>query len=132
MTSDSDSAKRIFDLEDLPDSPGTYFNPKTEVLVVVDDSATIDQDVFERGPYRRAPWVKVADEVPVDESERDELLEKFETDFHPGATGAPVTDDVDVEEDIDDEHDKGDLDGEEFDDEELDEEELDLDRLDAE
>ena len=135
MASDSDAPNRIFELEDLPDSPGTYFNPKTEVLVVVDDSATIDQDVFASGPYRRAPWVKVSDEVPVDENGRDELLEKFETDFHPGATGAPATDDVDVEEDVDLEHDKGDLDGEEFDDEEEDDEpegELNLNELEPE
>jgi hypothetical protein len=136
VASDSDAPNRIFELEDLPDSPGTYFNPKTEVLVVVDDSATIDQEVFQSGPYRRAPWVKVSDEVPVDENGRDELLEKFETDFHPGATGAPVTDDVDVdvEEDVDLEHDKGDLDGEEFDDEEEDEPEaeINLEELDSE
>jgi hypothetical protein len=122
-----------FTLADQPESPGTYFNPKTEVLVVVDDSATIYHDVFASGPYRSAPWVKVSDEVPVDESGRDELLEKFETDFHPGATGAPVTDDVEVEDDVDDEHDKGDLDGEEFDDSEDDDEpELNLDELDSE
>jgi hypothetical protein len=117
VASDSDASNRAFDLEDIPDSPGTYFNPKTEVLVVVDDSATIDQDVFQRGVWRRAPWVKVSDEVPVDESGRDELLEQFETDFHPGATGAPVLDDEDTDEDIDEDHDKGDLDDEDFDDE---------------
>jgi hypothetical protein len=128
VASDSDAPNRIFDLADLPDSPGTYFNPKTEVLVVVDDSATIDQDVFAGGPYRRAAWVKVSDEVPVDESARDEALERFETDFHPGATGAPPTDDEDLEEDIDEDHDKGDLDGDEEDLE--DEGELDLDELD--
>ena len=136
MASDSDASNRIFDLEDIPDSPGTYFNPKTEVLVVVDDSATIDQDVFQSGPYRRAAWVKVSDEVPVDESGRDELLEQFETDFHPGATGAPVLDDEDTDEDIDEEHDKGDLDGEDFDDEGEDDEGEDsglaLDELDEE
>jgi hypothetical protein len=130
MASDSDAPNRIFELDDLPDSPGTYFNPKTEVLVIVDDSATIDQDVFASGPYRRAAWVKVGDEVPVDESARDEALEKFETDFHPGATGAPPTDDEDLEEDLDEDHDKGDLDGAEDDLE--DEGELDLDDLEKE
>lgn len=128
MATDSDAPNRIFNLEDLPDSPGTYFNPKTEVLVVVDDSATIDQDVFQSGPYRRAAWVKISDEVPVDESARDEALEQFETDFHPGATGAPPTDDEDLDEDLDPDHDKGDLDGDEEDlEEEPDETELELD-----
>ncbi len=135
MASDSDASNRIFELEEVPDSPGTYFNPKTEVLVVIDDSATIDQEVFQSGAFRRAPWVKVSDEVPVDESGRDELLEQFETDFHPGATGAPSLDDEDIEEDVDSEHDKGDLDGDadDFGDEEDDEPEaggLDLSTLD--
>ncbi len=112
--SDSDAQDRIFEIEQLPDSPGTYFNPKTEVLVVVDDSASVDQDAFS-GKLARAEWVKVADEVPVDENQRDELLEHFETEFHPGATGAPVTDEDDVDEAPDAEHDKGDLDGEDFD-----------------
>ena len=95
---------RIFDLAQVPDSPGTYFNPKTEVLIVVDDSATIDQDVFE-GALRRAEWVKVSDEVPVDESNRDELLEEFETSFHPGASTALPADEDEPEVDDADEDD---------------------------
>ena len=30
---------RRFDLEELSARPGTYFNPETEILIVVDDSA---------------------------------------------------------------------------------------------
>jgi hypothetical protein len=92
----SDAEDRIFKISEVPDSPGTYFNPKTEVLIVVDDSATIDQDVFE-GPYARAEWVRVADEVPIDESARDEALESFETDYHPGASSAPDAEEDDRE-----------------------------------
>lgn len=115
MSPDPDGQDRVFELEQLPDSPGTYFNPKTEVLVVVDDSASVDQDAF-TGRLARAEWVKVSDEVPVEENQRDELLERFETELHPGATGAPVSDEEDVDEEPDLEHDKGDLDGEDFDD----------------
>jgi len=32
---------RLADLEDLINRPGTYFNPQTEVLLVVDDSLTV-------------------------------------------------------------------------------------------
>jgi hypothetical protein len=42
----SDAQKRIVELEELADVPGTYFNPQTEVLLVVDDSTSIDQEVF--------------------------------------------------------------------------------------
>ena len=33
----------IVELDDLLVRPGTYFNPQTEVVVVVDDSSSIDQ-----------------------------------------------------------------------------------------
>ena len=51
--------------------PGTYFNPQTEVLVVVDDSTSLDQEVFNMEAYEGADWVRVSDEVPVDEDRRD-------------------------------------------------------------
>lgn len=68
--------------------PGTYFNPQTEVVVVVDDSASIDQDVFNMEAYEGADWVRISDEVPVDEQARDEALEAFQTHYHPGASGS--------------------------------------------
>ena len=75
-------------LEELADVPGTYFNPQTEVLVVVDDSASIDQEVFNMEAYEGAEWVRVSDEVPVDEEQRDRLLERFQTHYHPGSSGS--------------------------------------------
>ena len=67
--------------------PGTYFNPQTEVVVVVDDSASLDQEVFNNlEGYEGAEWVRVSDEVPVDEDGRDRALESFETRNQPGAT----------------------------------------------
>ena len=76
------------DLEDLLVHPGTYFNPQTEVLVVVDDSTALDQSVFNMEQYEGADWVKVSDEVPVDEERRDEVLEAFQTHYHAGAGGS--------------------------------------------
>ena len=84
----SDAESRVTQLEELADVPGTYFNPQTEVLVVVDDSASIDQEVFNMEAYEGAEWVRVSDDVPVDEEQRDRLLEQFQTHYHPGSSGS--------------------------------------------
>ena len=84
----SDAEKRVTELEELADVPGTYFNPQTEVLLVVDDSASIDQEIFNMEAYEGADWVRISDEVPVDEEQRDRLLEEFQTRYHPGSSGS--------------------------------------------
>jgi hypothetical protein len=84
----SDAESRVMELEEITDVPGTYFNPQTEVLIVVDDSASIDQEVFNMEAYEGADWVRISDEVPVDEEQRDRLLEEFQTHYHPGAGGS--------------------------------------------
>ena len=61
------------ELEELVNRPGTYFNPQTEVLVVVDDSPELDGEIFNMEEYEGADWVRISDEVPVDEDRRDEL-----------------------------------------------------------
>jgi hypothetical protein len=83
-----DAEDRVVELEELIMQPGTYFNPQTEVLVVVDDSTSIDQEVFNLEPYEGADWVRISDEVPVDDARRDQLLESFQTHYHPGARGS--------------------------------------------
>jgi hypothetical protein len=83
-----DPEDRVVELEELIMQPGTYFNPQTEVLVVVDDSSSIDQEVFNMEPYEGADWVRISDEVPVDDGQRDQLLESFQTHYHPGARGS--------------------------------------------
>jgi hypothetical protein len=87
---------RRFELEDLVNRPGTYFNPQTEVLVVVDDSPELDAEIFNMEEYEGADWVLIADEVPVDEHRRDELLEAFQVSLEPGARD---NDDDEVDED---------------------------------
>jgi hypothetical protein len=77
-----------YEVEELLNQPGTYFNPQTEVLVVVDDSASLDQEVFNLEDYEGADWVRISDDVPVDEDRRDEALERFQTHYHPGSSGS--------------------------------------------
>jgi hypothetical protein len=83
-----DAQNRVMELEEITNLPGTYFNPQTEVVVVVDDSSSMDQEVFNLEAYEGADWVRISDEVPVDEEQRDRVLEEFQTHFHPGAGGS--------------------------------------------
>jgi hypothetical protein len=76
---------RRFELEDLVIRPGSYFNPQTEVLIVVDDSPELDGEIFNMEEFEGADWVLISDEVPVDEHRRDELLEQFQVQLEPGA-----------------------------------------------
>ena len=72
-------ALRRFDLEDLSTRPGTYFNPSTEVVIVVDDSAAVDTELVQDGTDGDGEWILIGDDVPIDEHRRDELVESFET-----------------------------------------------------
>ncbi len=67
---------RRFDLEELSARPGTYFNPETEILIVVDDSAHPGAQLAD--DTDDGDWILVGDEVPLDDAERDELLERLE------------------------------------------------------
>ena len=69
---------RQFDLEDIVVRPGTYFNPQTEVLVVIDDSPDVDTEVFNMEDFEGADWVLISDESPIDEHVRDELMQAFQ------------------------------------------------------
>src|SRR6266480_5878549 len=88
--------ERRFELDELIVRPGTYFNPQTEVLVVVDDSASMDSEIFNLEEFEGADWVLISDDLPVDEAQRDELLESFQA-RHTGGDGREVQ--LDVEED---------------------------------
>ncbi len=76
---------RRVELDELINRPGTYFNPQTEVLVIVDDSPELDAEIFNMEEYEGADWVQISDEVPVDEHRRDELLEHFQVHLHAGS-----------------------------------------------
>lgn len=69
---------RQFDLDEIVNRPGTYFNPQTEVLIVVDDSPDVDTEVFNMEEWEGADWVLISDEIPTDEHQRDELMQAFQ------------------------------------------------------
>jgi hypothetical protein len=89
---------RRYELDELIIRPGTYFNPQTEVMIVVDDSPSMDSEIFNMEEFEGSDWVLISDELPVDESARDELLENFQATFHGGdGRGHPEdSDDVDL------------------------------------
>jgi hypothetical protein len=92
---------RQFDLDELIVRPGTYFNPQTEVLVMVDDSASLDNEIFNLEDFEGADWVLLSDDLPVDEAKRDEMVEGFQA-RHAGGDGRDVTlDDEDEQERLD-------------------------------
>ena len=97
-----DVEEHIVEVDELIVRPGTYFNPQTEVLVVVDDSASIDQTIFNMEAYEGADWVHISEEVPVDEEQRDALLLDFQTHFHPEKGAVSETDLAEADEEIDD------------------------------
>ena len=85
---------RVFQLDEILNRPGTYFNPQTEVLIVVDDSPEMDAEIFNMEELEGADWVLISDETPLDEQVRDELLEAFQVRYHPGGAES-ITDDGD-------------------------------------
>jgi hypothetical protein len=99
---------RRFDLDEILVRPGTYFNPQTEVVVVVDDSQSVDTEIFNLEEFEGADWVLVSDDLPIDEPRRDELLESFQATYHGGdgrAIRMDAGDEVVGEDEVDDEED---------------------------
>jgi hypothetical protein len=91
---------RRVELDDLVNRPGVYFNPQTEVLLIVDDSPELDSEIFNMEEYEGADWVQISDEVPVDEDRRDALLERFQVHYHAGEVTENLDDEPDeLEED---------------------------------
>ena len=92
---------RRMDLDDLLVRPGCYLNPQTEIVVVVDDSSAIDGEIFNLEEFEGADWVLISDEVPLDESRRDELLEGFQARYHGGDGRMKLeTEDLDDDEEV--------------------------------
>ena len=92
---------RRYELEELVNRPGSYFNPQTEVMVIVDDSPSLDTEIFNLEEFEGADWILVSDDLPLDEAHRDEMLETFQA-THRGGDGRhigidPETDDEIVE-----------------------------------
>jgi hypothetical protein len=96
---------RNYSLEEIVTTPGTYFNPQTEVVIVVDDSVDLDSEIFNMEQFEGADWVQISDETPVDEHARDELLEDFQTHYHAGDARSISATANDLEEEADDDED---------------------------
>ena len=90
MTPDIES--RTVDVEEMLLRPGTYFNPQTEIVVIVDDSTSIDQEIFNMEAYEGSDWVRISDDLPVDEDSLEQTLEEFQTHYHGGTAGVGLGD----------------------------------------
>jgi hypothetical protein len=104
---------RRFPLDELILRPGTYFNPQTEIMIVVDDSPEVDHEIFEAEDLDSSEWVLIAEDVPVDENRRDDMIERFQRSHQAGEGDelGEADDDDEDEDDEDDERDDEELDG---------------------
>jgi hypothetical protein len=99
---------RRFQLDELTLRPGTYFNPQTEIMIVVDDSPEVDHEIFESDDFEADEWVLISEDSPLDEPKRDELVERFQLSH--GASGDLAPED-DLDDEDDDEEEDDELDG---------------------
>ena len=76
---------RTFELDELANRPGTYFNPQTDVVIIVDDTVDVDTEIFNMEDFEGADWVLLGDEAPVDETRRDAMIEQFQVTQRPAA-----------------------------------------------
>src|SRR3982074_3243340 len=91
---------RRFQLDELTIRPGTYFNPQTEILIVVDDSPEVDHEIFEAEESGSTAWGPLSDESPVDEDKRDDVIEDFRVTYQPGGE-VPLAGEDEVEDEED-------------------------------
>ena len=99
---------RRFTLDELTIRAGTYFNPQTEIMIVVDDSAVVDHELFDTGEFESTEWVQISEESPMDETKRDELIEEFQSSYQPGERAEE--DELDELDDEDEDEDRDELD----------------------
>jgi hypothetical protein len=103
---------RRFQLDEITLRPGTYFNPQTEIMIVVDDSPEIDHEIFESGDFDNDEWVLISEDAPLDETKRDDMVENFQQAHGAAVSELPLDDDLDDDdEEDDDEDDDDELDG---------------------
>ena len=89
---------RTFELDDLVNRPGMYFNPQTDVVIIVDDTVDVDTEVFNMEDVEGvSDWVLIAEESPVDEARRDELIERFQVTQRPVSAQDELDEEVDEE-----------------------------------
>jgi hypothetical protein len=96
----SEIENELVDAEELLLRPGTYFNPHTEVVVIVDDSSSIDQGLLYLEGHNGNAWIRLSELAPVDEQALEEALEEFQTGL--GVNRAETVALEPAEDDIDD------------------------------
>jgi hypothetical protein len=94
------SNARRFQLEEITIRPGTYFNPQTEIMIVVDDTPEVDHEIFESDELDGEQWVLISEDAPLDENKRDDIVERFQLSHGAGGE-LPDDDDLDDEDDED-------------------------------
>jgi hypothetical protein len=94
---------RRFQLDEITLRPGTYFNPQTEIMIVVDDSPEVDHEIFEADDFEADEWVQISEDAPLDEPKRDEIVERFQLSHGAGGELPPDDDDVDEDDEEEDE-----------------------------
>jgi len=99
------SNARRFQLDEIALRPGTYFNPQTEIMIVVDDSPEVDHELFESDDFDGEEWVLISEDAPLDEHKRDELVERFQLS-HGAAEELTPEDEPDEDEEDEDEGDE--------------------------
>ena len=74
---------RKIELDELVNRPGTYFNPQTEVLLIVNDPE-LDAEILNMEEYEGADWVLISDEVPVEKQAKiRQIIERWNTKISP-------------------------------------------------
>lgn len=94
---------RRFQLDEITIRPGTYFNPQTEIMIVVDDSPEVNHEIFEADEFDGEEWVLISEESPLDEDKRDDLVERFQLSHGASPDLLPEDDDEDEDDEDDDE-----------------------------
>ena len=83
-----------------------YFNPQTEVMIVVDDSADLDGEIFNMEEFEGADWVH---DLRRDAGRRARAAtscsQDFQTHYHPGDARSVSATANELEEEADDEED---------------------------
>ena len=75
---------RRFGLDELVLRPGTYFNPQTEIMIVVDDTPEVDHELFDMDELDSEDWVLIGEDTPLDETKRDDLVDRFQITHQAG------------------------------------------------
>ena len=57
-------------------------------MIVVDDSPEVDHEIFETDEFDGEEWVLIAEDAPLDEHKRDELVERFQLSHGAGTRPA--------------------------------------------